>query len=191
MSEALIAAVGWLAAAAVAWWQLRANRSATKVQRTIGFHEVLTTGEVGAARDRLATLMWFLGDRIEPGRCHRPTFAELLGTTYSRGSSSAAGIDLSSYPEDVVPDAGTTPLQDLYRLLWTFERIEAAEKHGLVDADLVAEMLNHHIVWWDTLASEISDDDTRHRKSLARLAADARARSSTLHAWAAADFIQP
>lgn len=188
MLGAVIAAVGWLAAIGVGWWQLSATRAAARVQRTIDFHEVLTTGEVGGARDRLATLMWFLGERTEAGRCLRPTFAELLGPSYSRGDVAVDGINLNAYPDRVVPTPSTSPLQDLYRLLWAFERIEAAERHGLIDVVLMGELLDHHVVWWDTLTSEIKVSDTRHRASLARLAASANDRNGTLEAWASADF---
>lgn len=189
MVQALIAVAGWLAAAALAWWQLATSHKAVRVQRTIAFHEVLTTGEVGAARDRLATLMWYLGERSQPGRCLRPTFAQLLGTEYSRGTEAPDGFDLDVYPSEVVPDSTTKPLQDLYRLLWAFERVDADERHGLIEQALVKEMLDHHIVWWDTLASEISNTDTRHRVSLARLAADAKKRNPELGTWASSDFV--
>lgn len=188
--EGVIAAVGWFAAGLLAWWQLRAARSAARVQRTIDFHEVLTTGEVGAARDRFATLMWFSGEQKQPGRCNRPSFGELLGATYS-GGESGEHVDISAYPPEVVEDAPTSPMQDLYRLLWTFERIEAAEEHGLVDLKLTAKLLDHHFVWWDALAREITVENTRHRRSLQRLASDARSRNPSLGAWASSDFIGP
>lgn len=188
MLGVVIALVGWLTAAGITWWQLRATRAAARVQRAIDFHEVLTTGEVGGARDRLATLMWHVGEQAQAGKCFRPTFSELLGPLYSRGVE-AVGFSLGSYPDAAVPGAATTPLQDLYRLLWAFERIEAAARHRLIDVMLMKELLDHHVVWWDTLASEISETDTRHRGSLARLGVGARARDRSLDAWAAADFV--
>lgn len=180
---------GVLVALIFAWWQLSESRKANRIQRTIAFHEALTTGEVGAARDRLATLMWAVGESLEPGACYRPTFAELLGENYSRGTRGVGRTLLDTYPPNIAEASATTPLQDLYRLLWTFERIDAAAQNGLVEKKLVSELLDHHVVWWDALADNITDDDTRHRRSLRRLANSAHSQNAGLRAWAARDFV--
>lgn len=132
--------------------------------------------------------MWFVGERIQPGKCFRPSFSELLGTAYSRGNE-VAGLTLDRYPSEVAGDEVTSPLQDLYRLLWAFERIETAERHGLIDVPLMKELLDHHVVWWDMLTSKIEVADTRHRASLARLGGAARGRDAGLGIWAADDFV--
>ena len=48
--------------AAIALGQLWTGLKATRVQRVIDLHRDLTTGEVGAARDRFTTLMWKHGE---------------------------------------------------------------------------------------------------------------------------------
>ncbi len=84
-----------------------------------------------------------------------------------------------------------TPLRDLYKILWCFERIRAAEYAHLLDPALSTEILGNHAVWWDHQCARIPADWTRYRKNLTDLAAHFLARDRSLVAWARADFTSP
>jgi hypothetical protein len=160
-----------VASAAFALLQLRGNRQARRVDRVIQLHESLTGGEVGAARDRFTTLMWRFGDRKGPeaGRPHQPTFEELLGA--HAPAPPKGSIDLARYPGDLAAIGGCIdPLQDLYKVLWCFERIDAARTHETLDSDLLVDLIGFHAAWWDRLLDQIGDDASHHRRALRDLA---------------------
>jgi hypothetical protein len=168
--QGLQVAVTFLAAVAAfcgVRWQLRRMKAAAAVERTIELHRNLTTGEVGAARDRFTELMWRIGQARRPGSCHQPTFDELMGKRFADLSDEQ--VDLTAYPEDL-PGADSSPLRDLYKVLWCFERIWAAHDASLLDGTLSDRLLAKHAIWWDQLVIGVHDADTQHRQALRDLA---------------------
>lgn len=188
---ALATVVALVVAYVVAIRQLREQRRAAGVERTLSFHRDLTTGEIGLARDRLSEAMWRVGSQQRKNaqddyKCWQPSWMELLGAKYVELSGSV--VDLSVYPEDMEPDANETPLRDLYKILWCFERIGAAREAGLLDNPLAERILGNHAVWWDYLCARVPPESTRYRKNLERLADHYQRRDPVLAEWAAADF---
>lgn len=173
--------------------QLQRQRQAQGVERTIALHRDLTSGEVGAARERFTTAMWWVGRRSGP-LCHQPRWPEIDDSPPQPG-------DISKYSEGVTMNSTERPLRDLYRVLYCFERIEATLEGKAIDERLAWELLAHHTVWWDCLTANIGDGSgdelgTRHICSLRHLAAWARDHEkefglpgrTDLTTWAAKDF---
>jgi hypothetical protein len=185
---ALGAVLALVAALWIAKRQLREQRRLADVERTISFHRDLTTGEIGSGRDRLSEFMWRAGSQQGTNACWQPAWVELLGGKYLDLQGAA---DLSTYPEDMATGTGETPLRDLYKILWCFERIGAARDHGLLDDELAARILGNHAVWWEFLCHRVPQDSTRYRKNLADLAQHYRQLDPALETWAAKDFISP
>lgn len=185
--EVAIGVAAILAAAIYTAWQVHVIRRTSSVDRVIRFHEALTTGEVVAARNRFTTLMWAVGEAFQPGSCWQPSFSELLGSSWhlpSAGSSESRGrLDLYG---DVPVE--TVPLQDLYLVLWQFERVAGAWSQGLLDEGLLLELIGPHAAWWNELLGRVSDSDTIHRRALRELAGDVIRLRPELEGWAQADF---
>src|SRR5205807_133886 len=101
-------------AAFIALRQLRAGQRGLKTQRSIDLHRDLTTGEVGAARDRFTTFMWQLGEeKYHVNRCSRPTFDALNPAV---GLPSARRGRMGSYPKHMEAGHPAEPLRDLYKV---------------------------------------------------------------------------
>lgn len=189
--ESLLAAIIGSASIIVAVWQLRSGISAAKVQRVIDLHHDLTTGEVGAARDRFTSLMWKVGEAAEGrNRCHRFTWAEVQSAVRYPDGSIECG-ELGSYerfPE--ISDArDAEPMRDLYSVLWCFERIEAGRAGRALDTAMLESTIASHAVWWDELTTNLEPDPKRttiHLSSLRRLAAALS--TEDLRSWARYDF---
>lgn len=49
-----------------------------------------------------------------------------------------------------------TPFQDLYRVLWFFERAHIALNYGLTDPDVFFHTAGFHCWWWDQLCHDIT-----------------------------------
>jgi hypothetical protein len=181
---AVIAVVGVV----IALVQLRSGLKANRVQRVIDLHRDLTTGEVGQARDRFMTLMWKHGERVS-GRnvCHRPQWVEILPSVLGERDVSR-GL-LGAYdPEDRIAEhASDEPMRDLYAVLWCFERIEAGRAGRALDTAMLAELVAHHAAWWKELTRNLTEENTRHVRSLRSLA-DALSTPS-VRDWASADFV--
>lgn len=188
----VIAAIG----VAAALYQQHRQHHALRVERTIALHRDLTTGEVGAARERFTTAMWWAG-RKSGLLCHQPTWEELDDSPPTPGA-------LAVYSAEVTGDPTERPLRDLYRVLYCFERIEKARSAGAIEDKLAWSLLGHHAVWWDCLATHITDDSTaelgtRHIESLRAFASWARTRNGEfdpvqptgLTQWAESDFNPP
>lgn len=181
-----IALLAVLVAVFVSWFQLRYQRSLLAIERSVGMHRDITSGEVGQARDRLSEFMWRVGSRSGSNHCYRPSWEELLGGTYlslAEGSS-----DLSSYPADIASGTNVTPSRDLYKILWCFERVAAEFSGRLIDQELATHLLGNHVVWWDALCLNIPLQATRYRKNLNDLAARFDELDAKLRPWALADF---
>jgi hypothetical protein len=50
----------------------------------------------------------------------------------------------------------TTPFQDLYRILFFFERTEGSLRYGFVDSDVLFSTVGFHIWWWSQLLWEVT-----------------------------------
>ena len=153
--------------------------------RTIQLHRDLTTGEIGAVRDRFTELMYRTGEKIESGRCYRPTFLDLLHPRYSGEGNGR----LCRYPRSMHAPEESVPMQDLYKILWTFERINASLESKRLDAKLTLDLIGSHAVWWNQLLARISESDTMHRKSLNRFATWALSQSPTLKTTYESEFV--
>jgi len=153
--------------------QLRANERARRVDRVIQMHQSLTGGEVGAARDRFTSFMWRVGDSGESATQgpYRPTIDSLIAPAVAAPPPDGEQGRLAYYPDDLTDSGGIAPLQDLYKVLWCFERIEAARSHNTLDRDLLVNLIGFHAAWWDHLLGRISDTDSHHRRALRDLAA--------------------
>jgi hypothetical protein len=168
------AAVGTVVAVAAAVGiglvQLRAQRRLSAIERTIAHREVFTTGEIGDARGRLSRRMARAG-KTEGGeeKYRQPHWEELVGHQYMTVPSGMT--DLSIYPPDMQPEAGQSPLRDLYSILWAVQRIAEAYRGGLLDRDLARSMLADHIVRWDVMCEHITPEHTSYVVSLKQLAA--------------------
>lgn len=181
----IVVAVTAIVAAIAAIIQIRVGQKAVRVQRTIDLHRDLTTGEVGAARDRFTTLMWKRGEALASRNvCHVPTWLELLPDVLGGGGRG----ELGEYrAEDKIAGAeGAEPMRDLYTVLWCFERIEAGRAGRALDRRLLAELIASHAVWWNELTRNLAPANTTHLSSLRSLA---RALSTAeLERWAKTDF---
>lgn len=174
-----------IAAVVVALAQLWAGQHATKVQRAIDLHRDLTTGEVGEARDRFATLMWKHGERLAGrNRCHAPTWLELLPDVLGGRDRGLLG---EYRTEDKIPGAdGAEPMRDLYTVLWCFERIEAGRAGRALDARMLDALIAPHAVWWDEATRHLAVANTRHLSGLRSLAKHLE--SDGLRRWVGDDF---
>ena len=174
------------ASALFALLQLRANARARRVDRVIQMHEILTGGEVGAARDRFTTLMWRVGSRDDQGarRPYQPTFEDLVAPSAPRPDTGAGDHDVSRYPDNLAaPGSSIDPLQDLYKVLWCFERIDAARTHDTLDRKLLVNLIGFHAAWWDRLLARIDDSASHHRRAQRDLASYCRAHRPDLDEW--------
>jgi hypothetical protein len=175
-----------VAAVAVAVFQIRSQRQQTAIERTIAAHRDLTAGEIGAARDRLSEFMWSTGSKTDSNRCYKPSWEELLGSEYVVLGS--GDQDLSAYPASMGAEPGQTPLRDLYRILWSLERVGVAYHAQILDSKLALEMLANHVVWWNILCERIPLGKTRYRRSLSELSDQLATADPGLIDWARADF---
>lgn len=163
------AVLGAVIAGVAVFVQRHNSRVLGRIERTVALHRDITTGEVGAARDRFTELMWREGSNIKAGRCYQPRFAELLKPEFTDGPAPVNHRKLADYPKDLTT-VGASPSRDLYKVLWCFERIHALIHSKQLDQDLAVKLLGRHTVWWNSLCAEISDDDTMHRGALEQAA---------------------
>lgn len=184
---AVVTAIAALAAASGSWVQIGKGQRALRVQRTIDLHRDLTSGEVGAARDRLSHLMWTWGERMAGENvCHAPLWDELMPDVLADGSRG----ELARYIDTAVETGANRaePLRDLYKVLWCFERIEAGRKKRVLDDHFLSQLIAPHAVWWAELTRNLNTDDTRHVGALHSLAASLT--SEGLRTWVRNDFGQ-
>lgn len=56
---------------------------------------------------------------------------------------------------DPLKDERHAPFEDLYRVLWYFERVDTALNRGLVDKDVLFETIGFHCWWWAQLLRSV------------------------------------
>ena len=80
--------------------------------------------------------------------------------------SAKFGITTWFCPSDEDFDAGAildpgaagshTPFEDLYRVLWFFERVKTSLDGGLVDQEMLFATIGFHCWWWGSLLSKVT-----------------------------------
>jgi hypothetical protein len=143
-----------------------------KVDRAIGCHADLTTGEVGAARNRFSRLMFRVGEEaLGPTHCWRPTWASLFPPVPGLDDDANEARYLGEYPAEMLDAQLHTPLHDLRLVLWCFERIdEARQRESLLDEKLLASLIGYHVAWWSLLCARLEHGVSGHLYSLQQLA---------------------
>jgi hypothetical protein len=120
--------------------QLIDSQTGQAIERVLELHDHLTTGEVGAARHRLGTALWTDKERFptpeDPLRCGRVWVMD-------RGNRKPYE---ATHSESSTP---TTPGQDIYRILWCFQRAGEAYTSDIVDKALFIRLIGQHVMWWD------------------------------------------
>ena len=145
----------------VAGWQLVEGRRSSQVDRVLRLHHELTSGEIALARHRLTSELWTVSPcRSAPCEVFgaSPTYAMLRTQLRIRWRS--ALWDDSAFPGD-----------DLYRLLWSFERAAEAYDKGHLDRELFRKMLGAHVIWWNRALDDPPGTGPSSRQALSRLAA--------------------
>ena len=167
-----LAAVGALALG-VAWWQVCTARRQAKLDRTLRLHRDATTGEVQAAKRRLGALMWRAGEKSAGRRdaLYQPSFHELLPAVH--------GVDgggrFATYPADIAKGSHDRPLDDLYCILHSFERLYAANRATKALDDDLFKNLAWEIRRWSSVLQKIDGDRTPRAVGLHALAAEVEA----------------
>ncbi len=146
-----------LGALGLALAQVRTTRREAKVDRTVNLHRDATTGEVQAAKRRLGAMLWAVGERTAGRRdvCYQPRFDEFR--------PAVAGVDrggkLASYPARVRRPHDELPLDDVYCILHSFERLHAAHTKKTLADDLF-ESFAWDICRWSKVFALIQRSDT-------------------------------
>jgi hypothetical protein len=142
------------------------NREAS-VDRTVALHREATTGEVQAAKRRLGALMWATGERLEGRRhyCYQPRWKHFLPPV--KGVSEGGAF--ARYPAGIAGPEGARPLDDLYCILHSFERIRAAQHEATLDDGLFRN-LAWDIARWSRVLENITAEDTPRAAGLRALA---------------------
>ncbi|MFI0607564.1 MAG: hypothetical protein ACH37Z_06645 [Anaerolineae bacterium] len=132
-----------------------------RIDRTLAMHLELMQGHVGESRARLSTHLftdWFT-----------MSGAQITGFPYQ-----PTRVDLSPKGEfnRYKRNDNVTPVEDLLRILWHFERIEAARQRRILDEDLAVKLLGYSAVRWDAVLARVKPEDefTDAREALRSLA---------------------
>jgi hypothetical protein len=144
-------ALGVLAAIIIALSTLQSDSRDRRVDRTIGLHEQLTSGDIGDARRRLARHLRDLGNPA---------------ATVRRTAMSSLRDDAQCSRYDPVLD-GRNPFDDVEVIVRFFERCRLVHLRGSVDEPLFVELLGRHAAWWN---KALLPDHTNARRALAELA---------------------
>jgi hypothetical protein len=145
-----VQALGVTVALVVGAGTLLSDNRDRKVDRVLALHAELTTGEVQAARVRL--ILRLQGARRE-GRVEPVSLARLR-----------TDEAFAAYPDP----AHGRPLRDANAVLRHFDRINAARVAGIVEPQLLHELIGVHALWWDRAISR--DEGEMLRRGLAELA---------------------
>lgn len=141
----------------VAAWAGQSEWKARRVERVLSLHELMTSGEIGAARRRL-------GDQLRHGqpRDGNGWIREVSTEDLQHGSVSTYG---PSRLGGRVP--GPTPLEDRNVILRYFERVQIAQELDALDDASLAALIGKHAGWWDLA---LADEDKANRRPLRKLA---------------------
>ena len=153
-----VQALGLVVALLIAALALTGDQNDRRVDRVLQLHEDLVSGDVGAARSRLAYHLRTLGPEHE-GRRYvlQPTQDQLVhDRKLHRYSDHEATTD-------------STPREDRVMLLRFFERADAARREKTVHLPLLHELIGSHALWWDA-ALWLEDHERSHRRALRDLA---------------------
>lgn len=144
----LINSVGIMGALLVGVYELRrtarearARDEDRRVERSLELHkDAATEGETAEAMNRLSALLRSTGS----GEFGSTTWHLLTDEDFSTG-----GVLDPSEP------ASQSAWQDLYRVLWFFERLAIARNRGLVNESVLFESLGYHCWWWAQLLRHV------------------------------------
>ena len=132
---------------------LRSQVDLDRVNRTLGFHEAMVSGEIQAARIRLIDHLRSLGPDRRPLRV---TIKTLRDQEYSRPEDEPRAAEGNYRP---------TPIHDVHIVLRFFERAEPALARGLVEPALFHQIMGRHIAWWDEALDRNEGEAVRYALS--------------------------
>lgn len=135
-SIAVIAGLGF------AWTQLRHADDTRKVDRVIELHRELTSGELAAARDRLATLIYWRSPRPNQAPCRQLTLEKFRSAGRTKGSGTPAS------PTDTCSTTSLRPIHCVYLIVWAYQRVLRSLEKGQLNEELLRDMLAGHVSWW-------------------------------------------
>lgn len=164
LSLELVNSLGIIGALCVASFQTwRAARDARKrdedhrTERALDlYRDLVVEGDTAAAFHRLSLELRRRGSRTHGGT----TWMLLSDADFAEGGVLDPGLPESD-----------SPFEDLYRVLWFFERVHTSLDHHLVDRDVLMRTIGFHIWWWSQLLINVSTPKaTRSLRYLAPLA---------------------
>lgn len=143
-----------------------------RTERTLElYRDVVVDGETSLAFHRLSVLLRRLGTE----RHGRTTWLLLSDEEFGRG-----GLLDPTKPEL------DTPFQDLYQVIWYFERVEMSIRYGLVDQDVLYRTVGFHCWWWAQILRNIhTPKAARALKLLAPQARDWAVANDEYERWVA------
>lgn len=106
------------------------------------YRDLVVTGDTASAFHRLSVLL-----RHKGSARHRGTTWYLMD---DGGFQEGGMLD----PSQVGPN---TPFEDIYRVLWYFERVEISLRFNLVRADVLFSSIGFHIWWWGQILRNIHE----------------------------------
>ena len=148
----------------------RARDKDRRVERALElYRDLVVEGDTATAFDQLSVLLRTEGDK----RFGTNTWYLVDDGEFKRGGlldPTVVGLD--------------TTFQNLYRVLWYFERVESALEFKLVDNAVMYRTIGYHCWWWGELLSKVHSPKAAHAlHKLAPLAADWARRNHTYDDW--------
>lgn len=104
------------------------------------YRDLVAEGATASAFHRLSLMLRRLGA------------ASSGGTTWQLLNDADFG---SAGALDPAEPALEAPFEDLYRVLWFFERVDTALAYGLLDEDVLFETIGFHCWWWAQLLRNV------------------------------------
>lgn len=142
-AAAIVAAV--LISAYQTWRAARDARKRDNDRRTERalelYRDLVVEGDTAAAFHRLSVLL----RRTGSARFEGTTWVMLKDDDFDAGGlldPNAEGTD--------------TPFEDLYRVLWFFERVHTSMHEGLVDETVLMRTIGFHCWWWGNLLHHVT-----------------------------------
>lgn len=130
-------ALGIVLALVVAVATLRSDSRDRRLDRVLGFHRELTSGQVGEARSRL-------GELLKSNNANGAVLKPVQLVDLRKGGP------VDHYADQQLP---STPQHDLNLLLRFFERVWIAHERGSLDDLMLVAMVGRHATWWDMALS--------------------------------------